>query len=113
MRYSIGDIVRVIDYGSRVANQEYAIKVYGKLFSLTSDLPFNLNNEINNTDYDSCNDKYTNVEWKIIDFFVVSQVGIILRLRTRTKDDMLLAYRKWDRSLQLVRKAKKGKIIIT
>ena len=109
MEYSIGDIVKVIDYGSRVCNQEHVIKVFGKLFHLTSDLPFNIDNEINKTDYRICDKKYANMEWKIIDCAITS-FNVILRLRTRTKYDMLLIY-DTHASLQIVRKSKKRTII--
>lgn len=106
MGYSIGDVVNVLDYGSRVAGQKYILQFYGAQFSLTSELPFNIVHEFNETDYYVCNAKYTNVEWKIIDYTICFD-GVMLRLRTRNKEDMLFLYRKGDASLHLVRKSKK------
>lgn len=111
MRYTIGDIVKVIDYGSRVANQEDLFTFIKSRFGLTSKTPLNIDDTINVTPFKICNSKYANVEWKIVDFAIVWS-EILLRLRNRNKGEMLFLYDKGGANLRLVRKARKESFFI-
>jgi hypothetical protein len=111
MEYTIGDIVKVIDYGSRVANQEFVFINNKSRFGLTSETPLNIDDIINVTPFKICNSKYANVEWKIVDSTIVYG-QILLRLRNRNKGEMLFIYDKRDANLRLVRKARKESFFI-
>lgn len=111
MGYTIGDIVKVIDYGSRVANQEDVFRTTKFKFGLTSETPLNIDDTIKVTPFEICNSKYANVEWKIVDFAIV-WTQILLRLRNRNKGEMLFIYDKRDANLRLVRKARKESFFI-
>jgi hypothetical protein len=100
MKYSIGDIVKVVDYGNRVADQG----ITGNAFKSKLTLPLNLDNKFTNTSYTICNEEYANQEWKIIDIIEVF-TGTMFRLRTRNREDMLLLCSVGG--LHLVRKGKK------
>jgi hypothetical protein len=102
MEYSIGDIVKVNDYGKRAANQVGISKAVKHKLTL----PLNLDNKFTNTSYTICNQLYVNQEWKIIDIIKTRHSTIILRLRTRNKEDMFIIADHNSTYLRLVRKSK-------
>ena len=106
--FSIGDIVRVYDYGYRYACQR---KVFdGTTFAITSK-NFNYPNEISEMPYLRCNEIYATHEWKIIDvgIFGPSYCKLALRLRDREFREMLFTYGIFDEEhgFYTIRHAKK------
>ena len=102
MEYSIGDIVKVNDYGNRAANQVIVSKAVEPKLTL----PLNLDNKFTNVSYIICNQLYVNQEWKIIDIIKIHN-GAILRLRTRNREDMFFIIADHNSTcLRLVRKNK-------
>jgi len=105
--YSIGDIVKIIDYGSRAAQQNI---ICNKVqFPLTNSMPLNIDNEIVHSTYHKCNEIYSGMEWKIIDIGLCNFHALLFRLRNRRKDDLIFVYDCHDKThdLKRVRKAKK------
>jgi hypothetical protein len=103
MEYSIGDIVKVNDYGKRVAEQ---VRV-SNAFKSKLTLPLNLDNKFTNTSYIMCNQLYVNQEWKIIDIIkICNGTMLMLRLRTRNREDMFIITDHNSTYLRLVRKSK-------
>ncbi len=111
LEFSIGDIVKITDYGCRFANQ----------VSVSKDIVFPLGGEIYldeqiiHTQYKKCNEVYGSMEWKIIDVgyfsntIITKQRSFGIRLRNRKKGELLFAYdpSEKEHGLSLVRKAKK------
>lgn len=105
--YSIGDIVKITDYGSRAAEQNRTCdKVQ---FPLTNSMPLNIDNDIVHSTYHKCNEIYSGMEWKIIDIGYHNSHTLLFRLRNRGKDDLIFIYDCHDKThdLKRVRKAKK------
>lgn len=109
--FSIGDIVRVTDYGDRFADQKYTAE--HSTFTQKG-LTVNFEHEINKTNYLICNNKFSSVEWRVVDVgyllndcFPRREVAVLLR--TREKLDMFLVFSNYDRKhgIEIVRKAKK------
>lgn len=111
--FSIGDVVKVTNYGGRYANQQFT----GSSSSFVHDgKKLYLDHEISTTDYELCNVMFSDIEWKIIDvgYYVGNYFPrreIMLLLRNREKKDMLFVYdpREPDEEhdLKVVRKSKK------
>lgn len=88
--FSIGDIVRVYDYGNRYTYQREVFN--GTTFTITSK-DFNHPNEISETPYFKCNEIYATHEWKIIDVGIFnSSYKLVLRLKDREFREMLFTY---------------------
>jgi hypothetical protein len=109
--YSIGDIVRVVDYGDRFADQEHT---YSRSTFAQKGFKLNLRHEISETMYLECDKKYSSVEWRVVDvgYFLgdtFPRRDVMVLLRTREKLDMLFVFSNLDREhgLEIVRKAKK------
>ena len=109
--YSIGDIVRVTEFGDRFAEQKYTAE--HSTFTQKG-LTVNFEHEINKTNYLICNNKFSSVEWRVVDVgyllndcFPRREVAVLLR--TREKLDMFFVFSNYDRKhgLEIVRKAKK------
>jgi hypothetical protein len=109
--FSIGDIVRVTEFGDRFAEQKYTAE--HSTFTQKG-LTVNFEHEINKTNYQICNNKFSSVEWRVVDvgyllndFFPRREVAVLLR--TREKLDMFFVFSNYDRKhgLEIVRKAKK------
>ena len=93
--FSIGDIVRVYDYGYRYASQRRVFN--GTTFTITSK-NFNYPNEISETSYMRCNEIYATHEWKIIDVGIFdSSCKLVLRLKDREFREMLFTYDIYDK----------------
>ena len=58
--FSIGDIVRVTDYGDRFADQKYTAE--NSTFAQKG-LTVNFEHEISKTNYLECDKKFSSVEW--------------------------------------------------
>ena len=113
--YNIGDVVKVTNYGDRYADQ--AIVFSRSIFPI-KDKPFNPNNEVLKTCYLTCNERYYDLEWKIIDIgYVVpehnsnklSKNSLVIRLIDRRFREMLFVYDPIDinHGMKVLRKAKK------
>jgi hypothetical protein len=109
--FSIGDIVRVTEFGDRFAEQKYTAE--HSTFTQKG-LTVNFEHEINKTNYQICNNKFSSVEWRVVDVgyllndcFPRREVAVLLR--TREKLDMFFVFSNYDRKhgLEIVRKAKK------
>jgi hypothetical protein len=109
--FSIGDIVRVTEFGDRFAEQKYTAE--HSTFTQKG-LTVNFEHEINKTNYQICTNKFSSVEWRVVDvgyllndFFPRREVAVLLR--TREKLDMFFVFSNYDRKhgLEIVRKAKK------
>jgi len=104
MEFSIGDIVKVKDYGTRFVDQEYV----SRNFVFPKKIDFNLDKKVSSTDYNTCNNWYDNMEWIIVDVGLpyisyassASIYDIGIRLRNRYKGELLI---KGVDSLSLVR----------
>ena len=93
--FSIGDIVRVYDYGNRYASQRRVFN--GTKFTITSK-NFNYPNKISETPFLKCNEIYATHEWKIIDVGIFdSSYKLVLRLRDREFYEMLFTYEIFDK----------------
>lgn len=111
IEYSVGDIVKVEQYGDRWADQD---RVFENAVFPIKDVPFNAKNEILTTPYDICDEKYKNLEWKVVDvgyFFTEGKwikETLIIRLRDRLNHEMLFVYdrRDMEHGLKILRKAK-------
>ena len=107
MKISIGDVVNVIDYGCRVANQLEVVR----LFKDIDVNKLNLNNKFVSTDFHTCNKVYTNIEWKVIASSTVDAAYVLLLLRTRNFEDACFIYEPFRAShFNLVRKNKKSQL---
>ena len=109
--FSIGDIVRVTDYGDRFADQKYTAE--HSTFTQKG-LTVNFEHEISKTNYLACDKKFSSVEWKVVDIgyllagtFPRREVAVLLR--TREKLDMFFVFSNDDieHGLEIIRKAKK------
>lgn len=109
--FSIGDIVRVTKYGDRYADQKYTAE--HSTFTQKG-LTVNFEHEINKTSYLTCNNKFSSVEWRVVDVgylltdtFPRREVAVLLR--TREKLDMFFVFTNYDEEhgLEIIRKAKK------
>jgi len=111
LEFSIGDIVKITDYGCRFANQVHVAK--GIVFPLGGEIY--LDEQIIHTQYNKCNELYGSMEWKIIDVgyfrdtIITKQHSFGIRLRNRKKGELLFVYdpSEKEHGLSLVRKAKK------
>lgn len=111
LEFSIGDIVKITDYGCRIAIQVSASK--DVVFPLGEETY--LDEEIVHSDYHRCNELYGSMEWKIADVGCFKQTivskphRLILKLRNRKKGELLFVYDPSEREhgLSLVRKTKK------
>ena len=115
IEYSIGDIIQVTNYGDRYADQ--AIVFSRSIFPI-KDKPFNPNNEVLKTYYLRCNERYHDLEWKIIDIgYVVpeynpnklSKNSLVIRIIDRRFREMLFVYdpRDVNHGMKVLRKSKK------
>ena len=114
IEYTIGDIVKVTEYGDRWAAQE---KVFSGTVFPIANVPFNGKHEVSETSYLECNEVFHDLEWKITDigYFVgnsndkLSERRLVIRLIDRFKREMLMVYDSidYDHSLKVVRKSKK------
>ena len=109
--FSIGDIVRVTEYGDRFADQKCTAK--HSTFAQKG-LTVNFEHEINKTSYLTCNSKFSSVEWRVVDvgYYLTDSFPrreVVVLLRTRDKLDMFLVFSNYDRKhgLEIIRKAKK------
>lgn len=109
--FSIGDIVRVTDYGDRFADQEYTAE--HSTFTQKG-LTVNFKHEISRTNYLICNNKFSSVEWRVVDVgYLLNDCfprrEVVVLLRTREKLDMFFVFTNHDREhgLKIIRKAKK------
>jgi hypothetical protein len=106
LQFSIGDIVRVYEYGNRFACQR---KVFdGTKFTITSK-DFNHPNKISETPYMKCNEIYAAHEWKIIDVGIFdSTCKLVLRLKDREFCEMLFTYDTFEKyhGFYTIRRAK-------
>ena len=109
--FSIGDIVRVTDYGDRFADQKYTAE--HSTFTQKG-LTVNFEHEISKTNYLTCDEKFSSVEWRVVDVgyiltdsFPRREVAVLLR--TREKLDMFFVFSNDDieHGLEIIRKAKK------
>jgi hypothetical protein len=109
--FSIGDIVRVTEFGDRFAEQKYTAE--HSTFTQKG-LTVNFEHEINKTYYLTCDKKFSSVEWRVVDVgylltdtFPRREVAVLLR--TREKLDMFFVFTNYDEEhgLEIVRKAKK------
>ena len=109
--FSIGDIVRVTDYGDRFADQKYTAE--HSTFTQKG-LTVNFEHEISKTNYLECDKKFSSVEWRVVDVgylltdsFPRREVAVLLR--TREKLDMFFVFSNDDieHGLEIIRKAKK------
>jgi hypothetical protein len=108
VEFSIGDIVKVKDYGTRFVDQEYV----SRNFVFPKKIDFNLDKKVSSTDYLTCNNSYDNMEWIIVDVGLphisyasnASVYDIGIRLRNKYKGELLI---KSVDGLSLVRKGKK------
>jgi len=109
--FSIGDVVRITDYGSRAANQASCAR--DTLFPTGRTV--NLDEVIVNTEYHKCNELYHSMWWKIVDVgcfksdIPTNNSRVILRLMNRTKGELIFIYdpRETKHDIALVRKSKK------
>lgn len=115
IEYSIGDIIQVTNYGDRYADQA---NVFCRSIFPIKDKPFNHNNEVLKTSYLTCNERYHDLEWKIIDIgYVVpeyvpnklSKNSLVIRLIDRRFREMLFVYdiRDHNHGMKILRKSKK------
>lgn len=105
--FSIGDIVRVYDYGNRYSYQREVFN--DTTFTITSK-DFNHPNKISETPYSLCNEIYVTHQWKIIDVGVFnSSCKLVLRLKDREFREMLFTYNIFDgeHGFYTIRRAKK------
>ncbi len=107
--FSIGDIVTVLDYGNRFATQE---KV-NEICSFYNGTPLK-KCALNSIGYQRCNDTYSNLEWKVVDIGIFTDVEskiifLSVKLINRDKEEMLIrcstSYP--NDCVKIVRKAKK------
>lgn len=111
IEYSIGDVVKVEKYGLRWAEQDWVFK--NAVFPI-KDVPFDSENDILTTPYDICNERYKNLEWKVVDVGYLftendyAKSTLIIRLRDRLNHEMLFVYNRMDKEhgLKILRKAK-------
>ena len=109
--FSIGDIVKITNYGSRAANQASCAR--DALFPTGGTV--NLDEVIVRTEYRKCNELYHSIWWKIVDVgFLKSNTprsngSVVLRLMNRTKGELIFIYDPRDskHDIALVRKSKK------
>lgn len=64
IEYNVGDIVKIVDYGSRWADQK---RIFLSTTFPIRGVPFDAENEIIKTDYATLNVRYSNLAWKIVD----------------------------------------------
>ena len=116
IEYNVGDIVKIVDYGSRWASQK---KIFLNTTFPIRGVPFDAENEIIETDYATLNVKYSNLAWKIVDIGYYVMEGntddkllkstLVIRLRDRERHEMLFVYDSYDSThdMVVIRKAKK------
>lgn len=87
--FSIGDIVLIKDYGYRFAAQKEIFKNSKFLFG---NIPF-IHGIISNSDYYTCNNRFKNIEWKIVDVgFFNSSTGLILVILLKNRLNETVAF---------------------
>ena len=116
IEYNVGDVVKIVDYGSRWACQE---RVFLNTTFPIRGVPFDAENEIIKTDYSILNVRCSNLAWKIVDIgYYVKQDNtddkllkntLVIRLRDRERHEMLFVYDSYDSThdIVVIRKAKK------
>lgn len=116
IEYNVGDIVKIVDYGSRWADQK---RIFLSTTFPIRGVPFDGENEIIKTDYKILNDRYSNLAWKIVDIGYYVREGntddkllkttLVIRLRDRERHEMLFVYDSYDSThdMVVIRKAKK------
>lgn len=116
IEYNVGDIVKIVDYGSRWANQQL---IFPNTTFPIRGVPFDAENEIIKTDYKRLNIRCSNLAWKIVDIGYYVREGntndklvksaLVIRLRDRERHEMLFVYDSYDSThdMVVIRKAKK------
>ena len=114
--YNIGDVVKITNYGTRWASQEYTFN--NTTFICHNDIPFNLEDEYLKMPYFTLNKWIRDLEWKIIDIGYMSIQGaldrllkqtLVIRLRDRQYHNMLLVYNPFhmNHDMEVVRTTKR------
>ena len=116
IEYNVGDIVKIVDYGSRWADQK---RVFLNTTFPIRGVPFDGENEIIKTDYEILNVRCSNLAWKIVDIGYYVREGntndklfkntLVIRLRDRERHEMLFVYSCLENfhDMVVIRKAKK------
>lgn len=114
--YNIGDVVKITNYGTRWASQEYTFN--NTTFICHNGIPFNLEDEYLKMPYFILNACILDLEWKIIDIGYMSiprtadrllRNRLVIRLRDRQYHNMLFVYNPFNMNhhMKVVRTTKR------